>query len=359
MAENPKGHSAGRPNEAAIANRIIVLFEYLRQKGAFDERSSDGDDTISIPLDDIAKQFDCTKAEAAKLAEKLSCCGQCDYLYVPVYVDEERDAVVSYGSFSALENPLRLSDAECSALLSALDRAGVRQDDPLRTQLLSNAASPIFESRVFEGSDPSVDTTDRITLGTTLSILTSAIENKHVVRMRYTKNGSGESETREVEPITITLENGMWYLHAFCRNRQSARVFSVENISEAEESDTDFETRSTEIRRFSELLDKDFPRARLRFEPGCIIEKREWPGLHIESVEPDGSTVANIPYADSNWLPLRIVSHLGAISVLEPEELKTAASKLAGKRREEAKKALIDWDSHPKEGALRCFDSAL
>lgn len=340
---------AGRKNETVAAARVLTLFEYLRQHGFFDKPDSLDDPLPTLPFEDAEKHFGWSRKELIGLAEELACCGQCQYLSVPLYVDVENDRLVSTGTFSALRKPVRLSSAECTALTTALDLAGIGKDDPLCVKLLENVANAGDQEIPWDDQVlASTENSERI--GSLLLLLADAIGNRHPVRIVYLKQGSMVPTERVVEPIVFTLESGKWYLHAYCRLREDVRVFSLLGIRKASVEDEIFIPRDAEIKSFSSMLEQGFPNARLRIDARMQIEPRDWPGLVVKSTEDDGSRIVTIPYLRSLWLPTRIAARFGEIVVLEPAYLGEVVADLAHARLEEARAAQVEWDDLVSKG---------
>lgn len=334
---------AGRKNEVDAASRMLALFEYLKQQGFFDEMSPADYHQKTLSIDEIQRHFGWSPNEIIRLAEDLACCGQCDYLAIPLYVDTDNDCIVSAGSFSTLKRPIRLSSAECTALVAALELAGIGSDDPLRGELLANVADA-DEGRAPWDRQLLVSPEGSGRVEDLLLLLSSAIIKHRLVRIVYTKQSSTQSTERIIEPIVFTLENGKWYLHAYCRLRGALRVFSLFGIRKAELLDEEFTPRDSEVTRFSSLLKDGFPLARLRADADVMIEPRDWPGLVIESEEEDGARIMTIPYSHSLWLPIRILARSGKIRALEPASLVDKISELAHEKTKDALDVQGRWD---------------
>lgn len=346
--------SAGRPNETALATRLLMLFEYLRQQGLFATRS-DEETEASISVSAVAKHFGCPEEEVVKLVNNLSCCGQDIFLYVPVYLD---DGIIYGSSFEELSQPLRLSLAECKALISALDLTGVPQQSELRKELLSKTATPAFSSHTLENYKPGIDIEQEESLSSKLVDISSAIEEHRYLQFAYRKWESNELERRRVEPISLMLDNGKWYLEAYCLSRDDTRTFAVENMTFLFRSSHSFEPRDIQMRKFSDQLKGEIPYARLRFNGSFPVENREWPGIQVEEKHDDGSIIAKIPFTGSNWLPWHIIARLGAVEVLEPASLKDSVACLARKQRESSYETLEKWKGLLKSDEFQLLDTS-
>lgn len=78
-----------------------------------------------------------------------------------------------------------------------------------------------------------------------LALLRQGIEACRLVRFRYFSSG-GESVERLVEPYTLVMKSGQWYLYAYCPLRQGFRLFRLSRMREPEITAEQFRRRETE-----------------------------------------------------------------------------------------------------------------
>ncbi len=70
--------------------------------------------------------------------------------------------------------------------------------------------------------------------------LAEAVDGSRRVRLRYRSARSGETE-RTVDPYALLEGEGRWYLFAYCRLRQGARLFRLDRVLWAETLEETFE----------------------------------------------------------------------------------------------------------------------
>lgn len=338
----------GRPDETAIAKQLLALFEYLRQHGLFERTAYDdedeGDPCVSVA--ETAEHFSLAPAEVVTLVSRLSCCRLGDYLYIPVYLDDE-DRLIYGGPFDVLAHPIRFTEGECRALGSALDLAGIPDDADLRASLFSDAGG--------EGFDPSDFTKGHVLAGTianpdrreTLTGILSAIEERRIMTITYPTDDVSEDQValRRIEPLSVSFEYGRWYLNAFCLSRNGLRTFSLDRIVSAETTDETFDPAGTEVERFSARLREGLPLARLEFTADALIEKRDWPGAHLVETHDDGSRVIDVPDAGTAWLPEQIIALGGRVRILSPQTLEERVEQLRARRIAQAKLLEKRWST--------------
>ncbi|MDF2935953.1 MAG: yobV [Paenibacillaceae bacterium] len=78
-----------------------------------------------------------------------------------------------------------------------------------------------------------------------LRLLRQGIEACRLVRFHYF-SASGESAERLVEPYTLVMKSGQWYLYAYCLLRQDFRLFRLSRIRELELAEERFQRREAE-----------------------------------------------------------------------------------------------------------------
>ena len=63
-----------------------------------------------------------------------------------------------------------------------------------------------------------------------LKVLQECVEKNLTVAFKY-YNVDGNASERTVEPHTLVLKQGIWYIYAYCRLRGDFRLFKVGRIS--------------------------------------------------------------------------------------------------------------------------------
>ncbi len=151
----------------------------------------------------------------------------------------------------------------------------------------------------------------------------SAIENSKVVHISYV-NKSGESSSRDVEPHTLILKQGLWYVFAFCNLRNEFRLFKLCRIENANLTDQTFIRQDLDKLK----LPLDFWVDNLNTE-NIVLELsksvksdvEEW--LGIENIyEKNDKTYAEATLPYDNGLITKIMSFGKGIKVISPAKLK-------------------------------------
>ncbi|MBN2369828.1 MAG: YafY family transcriptional regulator [Vicinamibacteria bacterium] len=163
-----------------------------------------------------------------------------------------------------------------------------------------------------------------------LEIVRDAIDRRRVVSFTYTKV-DGRSARRRVEPLTVVLQAGIWYLYAWDIAKKDYRFFRLSRISEPDTEQTIF-ARKSGRRPYpweSGWGDPPLIDTRLKFRPEDSQKARDvFPWEQPETL-PDGFVVMTLrlPYGD--WVERQILSFGPGVEVIEPEWLREKIRDLA------------------------------
>lgn len=159
--------------------------------------------------------------------------------------------------------------------------------------------------------------------------VTSAIEkarkDRRLLEIRYPS--SKQLKTRVVEPHLMSNIEGTWYLNAYCRRAEAARLFRLERILTARILDEQFQSREG-MEMKTEYEDVD-PRgyaakkAVVRFSAEISRWMEERPELDFVRQNEDGSVDYTLYYTDDSWAARRVMQYLGEAVVVEPDELRS------------------------------------
>jgi proteasome accessory factor C len=304
-----------RPSSGDAARRLIALLGQLTPE-------------LSVSVADLAQTLGIDAEQLADDLSTLCLCGIAPYTpdqMVDVFVEDGMVEVLS--PLPAVTAPVRLSPAEAEALASALAAAGFTAEDPLAAKVLA-AASAGFDADALERTLRSALATHDSTTFETLAV---AVSEHEVVAIAYQSDGAAQPSARDVEPRRLFAERGAWYLSAWCRRAGGMRTFRVDRIRTAETTGEHFEPAAGEDSAPlpSAFAPEGLPLATLRFTPGEAFVEREWPGGRIAEAGEDGATVAEVPYAGTDWIARRVLARLGKVEALAPAEVRFAVREMA------------------------------
>ncbi|MDP9438326.1 MAG: WYL domain-containing protein, partial [Actinomycetota bacterium] len=151
-----------------------------------------------------------------------------------------------------------------------------------------------------------------------------ARREKRLLEIRYPSGK--EIRTRTVEPLLMSSIEGHWYLNAYCRYAEAARLFRLERILSARVLEKRFEEREdVELKTEYEDIDPRGYAARravVRFSPEVARWMEEHPELDLIAEHEDGSADYALYYTDEGWAAGRVMQYLGEAVVIEPEGLR-------------------------------------
>lgn len=178
------------------------------------------------PTAEVADRFGLSEEEVVQLLELAACCG------LPPYTPDQLMELIVYDGWvsanlgSFLSRPQRLTPnegftlaASARAILAvpgadpegALARALAKLDGVLGSALAVEIDEPPF-----------------------LSVVRGAAAEGTRLRLTYYSESRDELSEREVEPASVFVRDGHWYLDAWCQLAGGRRLFRVDRIRSAE-----------------------------------------------------------------------------------------------------------------------------
>ena len=168
--------------------------------------------------------------------------------------------------------------------------------------------------------------------------LVTAITMQQVVRLNYRAANAYEVTTRDVEPIGLYLSQ-QWHMVGFCRMRQAFRNFRLDRIQDLSIRQEVFAARSETLSQYwrDESTRRGKEKVVIHFQPTDVFaeaaqrlhDTKSQYGWAYEQPLLDGRLemtffIGSMPYIASWLLP-----YAGAVTVLEPAELKQELCELA------------------------------
>lgn len=204
-------------------SRILALIPYV-----LDRQSAD--------VSEIMGRFGYTQDQLTRDLNTIFVCGLPGYGpgdLMEAYIDED-EVIIDAADFFA--KAPRLTPSEALGLLAA----GL-------TVIGSGEASPALESAVAKLSRvvmPDADTSltvDVLDQSKYVGALRDAAADTRVVRIVYRSVGKEETTEREIEPWSVFVTLGRWYVLGYCRLVEGQRTFRVDRIRELAVLDETFQ----------------------------------------------------------------------------------------------------------------------
>jgi proteasome accessory factor C len=157
-----------------------------------------------------------------------------------------------------------------------------------------------------------------------LDVIQKATASRKKVRLTYRAGDEAASKERTIQPYSLIVASGAWYVLAWCESAVGIRTFRLDRIERVEALNESYEIPAT----FSvdEHLDDrkvlrvgEARRMRVRYSPRIarwIAEREEG------EVAEDGSLIVEHPLADVQWGVRHVLQYGPDAEVLEPEEVR-------------------------------------
>ncbi|WP_436796000.1 helix-turn-helix transcriptional regulator [Actinospongicola halichondriae] len=283
----------------------------------------------SPPIDDVCERFGISRRELVADLNVVFVVGLHPYTpesLIEVIFDDEHVSI-DYTNF--FERPLRLTRDEALAILTAgiasAAQPGHDPDGPLARGIAKVAA--VLDIDLDDDLGVVVD--DRT--AATHQLLDRAIRDRRVVHLGYFSHSRNERTERDVEPLRVFTADGAWYLDAHCRATDEDRVFRLDRIVEANETDEHFDPGSVPTHDVAFVPSPELPRVVVEVGP----EHRWFVERHpIEQIEelPSGRTRVELVVSARPWLE-RLLLQLGPSATLvdAPEGLQGSAAAAASR----------------------------
>lgn len=146
-----------------------------------------------------------------------------------------------------------------------------------------------------------------------------SIKNRNIIEISY-HNRNGELSVRKIEPHTLILKNGIFYLYAYCLLKNDFRLFKAGRIKEYNTTNETFERKDIKeidlkIKDTAKLVNLE-----LEIDKGIFNEVAEW--ISIENIEKTDDKIlvkALVPFDDA--LINTILSFGDKIRIITPVEM--------------------------------------
>jgi len=153
------------------------------------------------------------------------------------------------------------------------------------------------------------------------------LEERREVDLEYFAASRGETTRRTVLPLGLHHHQGVWYLAAFCTQREDNRVFRLSRILDARITDRIFDPPEgfDPVAFVEEAITVPLTGEQevvIRFSPEVARWVQERWGPEYLSAEPDGSLVARLHDVSGEFVLSYVASFGGEARIEKPEELR-------------------------------------
>jgi predicted DNA-binding transcriptional regulator YafY len=318
-----QGEAAIRPERFA---RLVTLASILIHAGRRGERVKIAEVCERLQLSDEELREDVNVLNVVNF-------GGGSYVLYAEILEEEGEIDVDPEPYSDnFDRPARLLPVEAKALVAAIDLVGEHIPEGSLASAREKIVAALGQDPMEQGLQVAHATSDDSEVARTIS---RAIVGHRLVELDYYKENEDEFSLRRVEPYALTNGREGWYVASFDPDRQDVRHFRLDRIRRAEVCEETFEPRSevdpaAEVDGWMRTGEVQASRtARVWISPERARWAREQRRVSDELV--DGSIVAELSFAGTDWLVREVLKEAGDAVVLEPEDAREAV--LAAVRR--------------------------
>ncbi|SDQ08225.1 YafY family protein [Microbacterium sp. cf332] len=297
---------------------ILQLVPYLISEG-------------EVTVEQAARDFEVEPDQMRAMVEKLTVIGlpgeggfwqmANDLFDIDWDLLDREDRIVITNTVG-LERSPRLTAREAAALLAGLQLAAAVPgvgDSGIVQGLLAKLARGAGQTpaEVIVAPAPVDDVRETVA---------RALRERVAVSFRYTAPDSRPT-TRTVDPVTVSIAGGQWYLQGWCHTRRAMRTFHLDRVTEAALTDVPATHSSEPVPGLFEPGD-DEAVAEIRYPAHAASAVGEF--LTNAEVRTDGATrTALIRVADPRSLKRLVARSGGTVEVIAPEEARRAAGEWA------------------------------
>ena len=266
-----------------------------------------------VTAGELAAEFEVSTRTIYRDLDALSRAG------IPVYTCQGRNGGIRLVDNYVLNKSL-LSQAEQDEVLAALH--GLKAVHYPEAEKVLTKLSAVFGNKSKDWI--AVDFSDwGNTKQEMLAKIKAAIINRKVISFTY-YNSYGEKTIRTVEPLQLWFKSKAWYLRAFCRNKQSQRLFKLNRIKNICLLPEEFEHQAEkEAPPFLDSVSKR-PMVDITMELHASQAYRVYDEFDESQITPhaDGSFTVRFSYPEDEWVYGFILSFGMYAEVIEPPHIR-------------------------------------
>ena len=303
-------------------SRLLALVPYFSTRGG-------------ISMEKAASDLGVTPAQLRKDLEQLFVCGLPGYYPDDLIELEFSEGYVDVGFTAGMDRPLRLTGAEASVLLVALqalvDMAGVLDQQAARRAIAK------IEQAVGK-SLPAVATvsTDDDEKNPTYATVRRAVTEGRALDLTYYSATRDSVSQRVVDPIRLQGLNSNTYLEAWCRGSEGVRLFRFDRIEAAQLRDEpSAPPASVAATQQSVLLgdDPDHSSVEIEIDPdeAWVLDYYRIDPLDdvVAAREADEPIRGRLAYGSPDWLTRFLLGFGGTVRVVDDREIDDAVTSAA------------------------------
>lgn len=189
---------------------------------------------------------------------------------------------------------------------------------------LKGLGASVSDAYVLQSNQLVVDTKTNQAMQECLGVIQQAIEGNRLLEIEY-HSLVGNIGRRYVEPYSLVLKDGLWYVYCYCRLREDWRYFRISRISDMVVQGHGFLPRmfSVDMSKIDDFATKGkvMVDIKLTVDAGSITAVEEWLGMGCMQQQGQNYVlVTRQPY--DNWLIDKIIGFGSGVVVDSPARLR-------------------------------------
>lgn len=303
-------------------SRLLALVPYFSTRGG-------------ISMEKAASDLGVTPAQLRKDLEQLFVCGLPGYYPDDLIELEFSEGYVDVGFTAGMDRPLRLTGAEASVLLVALqalvDMAGVLDQQAARRAIAK------IEQAVGK-SLPAVATVsvDDDEKNPTYATVRRAVTEGRALDLTYYSATRDSVSQRVVDPIRLQGLNSNTYLEAWCRGSEGVRLFRFDRIEAAQLRDEPSTPPASVAGTQQSVLlgdDPDHRSVEIEIDPeqAWVLDYYRIDPLDdvVVAKESDAPIRGRLAYGSPEWLTRFLLGFGGTVRVVDDRDIDDALTNAA------------------------------
>lgn len=238
----------------------------------------------------------------------------------------------SNGGYEIMEqyklNQNLLTPTEINSVIIALEGVTSTINDHQMSAVIEKMRNIINQERNFEKNDSLIldlrPWGENSTEKERVDLIRKAIEKSTVIEFGYT-NAQGNTNLRQVEPLSVILRSYSWYCYGYCLLRDDYRLFKVSRMQNLLLSDSSCQPREKSFAEFSQescwKRSNQLIHMVLQFHPQVRVRVEDYFDQEEINYQPDGSMIVRVSYSEDEWVYSFILGYGQNVKILEPAYL--------------------------------------
>lgn len=158
-----------------------------------------------------------------------------------------------------------------------------------------------------------------------VKLIRQAISRSQLMTITY-RNYRNETSTRQIEPMSLIIKGYTWYLFAYCRLKEDARVFRISRIIDLNVERDLFKRKEISYQEMEETSNEQISLTSITLKFSAQVRTRVEDVFDSENIEVhnSGELIVTTPFHEKEWYYAMILSFGEHVEVLAPEKIREA-----------------------------------